>query len=142
MAPNGLNASVHIGLLPSKLTTLKNNSSKRSLNVDSPSFTPTAKNATPIPAAKIGISPKAAAAATFTPRGSGELPHRLETRQQLTFGRLGDTSDRLTLERTFSGVYTTTGVSASSTVPGVCSRPVVFDFATGKFAGIHMHVKG
>ncbi|KAF2162145.1 hypothetical protein M409DRAFT_69355 [Zasmidium cellare ATCC 36951] len=53
MAPNGLNAS------------------KRSLNVDSPAFTPTPKNATVQPA-KVGISPKTVAAATFTPRGSGK----------------------------------------------------------------------
>ncbi|WPH03530.1 PAB-dependent poly(A)-specific ribonuclease subunit pan3 [Acrodontium crateriforme] len=42
---------------------------KKSLNVDSPSFTPKSPNA--VPAKVIGISPKAAAAATFTPRGSG-----------------------------------------------------------------------
>ena len=47
-------------------------SPKKSLNVESPSFTPTftpqSGNAQP---AKMGISPKAATAAAFTPRGSG-----------------------------------------------------------------------
>lgn len=49
-------------------------SPKKSLNVESPSFTPnfTPKTAAAQPA-KIGISPKAVAAATFTPRGSGSF---------------------------------------------------------------------
>ncbi|TKA23804.1 hypothetical protein B0A50_07086 [Salinomyces thailandicus] len=48
--------------------------SKKSLNVDSPSFTPafTPKTAAAQPV-RLGISPKAAAAATFTPRGSGTV---------------------------------------------------------------------
>ncbi|KAK4632546.1 PAN2-PAN3 deadenylation complex subunit PAN3 [Fulvia fulva] len=50
-APNGLNVP------------------KKSLNVESPSFTPKPMNVQP---AKIGISPKAASAAAFTPRGSGK----------------------------------------------------------------------
>lgn len=74
VAPNGLNASVSFGVLSSEHTKLNlSSSNKRSLNVDSPAFTPTPKNATTLPA-KIGISPKAAAAATFTPRGSGKIP--------------------------------------------------------------------
>lgn len=71
MAPNGLNASVLASLLHQTQTLLKVESSKRSLNVDSPAFTPTPKNAAVQPA-KVGISPKTVAAATFTPRGSGK----------------------------------------------------------------------
>ncbi|KAI7515213.1 hypothetical protein KC331_g22494, partial [Hortaea werneckii] len=50
------------------------NVQKKSLNVESPSFTPnfTPKTAAAQPA-RLGISPKAAAAATFTPRGSGSV---------------------------------------------------------------------
>ncbi|KAF2764489.1 hypothetical protein EJ03DRAFT_26451 [Teratosphaeria nubilosa] len=51
-----------------------NGLSKKSLNVDSPSFTPTFTpkmgNAQPV-VKSLGLSPKAAAAASFTPRGSG-----------------------------------------------------------------------
>jgi len=49
------------------------NSPKKSFNVESPSFTPKTLAAQPAvtQAKNIGISPKAAAAATFTPRGSG-----------------------------------------------------------------------
>ncbi|CAK4030109.1 related to PAB-dependent poly(A)-specific ribonuclease subunit pan3 [Lecanosticta acicola] len=47
-----------------------NNISKKSLNVDSPAFTPKIGHAQ---LAKVGISPKAAAAAAFTPRGSGSV---------------------------------------------------------------------
>lgn len=56
-------------------------SSKRSLNVDSPAFTPTPKIVQP---AKVGISPKAVAAATFTPRGSGEFDQSLSVTSVLT----------------------------------------------------------
>lgn len=67
MALNGLNnASVYS--VSRQIAMLNNGSSKKSLNVDSPAFTPKTSNAQ---LAKIGISPKAAAAATFTPRGSG-----------------------------------------------------------------------
>ncbi|KAI7282375.1 PAB-dependent poly(A)-specific ribonuclease subunit pan3 [Hortaea werneckii] len=50
------------------------NVQKKSLNVESPSFTPnfTPKTVAAQPA-RLGISPKAAAAATFTPRGSGSV---------------------------------------------------------------------
>lgn len=44
--------------------------SKRFLNVDSPSFTPLAPATNSQPAKPIGISPKAAAAAIFTPRST------------------------------------------------------------------------
>ncbi|KAI5367869.1 Putative protein kinase-like domain superfamily, PAN2-PAN3 deadenylation complex subunit PAN3 [Septoria linicola] len=47
------------------------NASQRALNVQSPAFTPTLAQTKP--AKQIGISPKAAAAATFTPRGSGSV---------------------------------------------------------------------
>ena len=72
MALNGLNnASVYP--FSHQTAMLNNGSSKKSLNVDSPAFTPKTSNAQ---LAKIGISPKAAAAATFTPRGSGMPLHR------------------------------------------------------------------
>lgn len=45
-------------------------SAKKSLTVDSPAFTPKSGNVQPVK--NLGISPKAATAATFTPRGSGE----------------------------------------------------------------------
>ncbi|EME86281.1 uncharacterized protein MYCFIDRAFT_40108 [Pseudocercospora fijiensis CIRAD86] len=44
-------------------------SSKKSLSVESPAFTPKTTNAVPVK--NIGISPKAVGAPTFTPRGSG-----------------------------------------------------------------------
>ncbi|KXT06581.1 hypothetical protein AC578_8586 [Pseudocercospora eumusae] len=46
-----------------------NNASKKSLSVESPAFTPKTTNAVPVK--NIGISPKAAGVAPFTPRGSG-----------------------------------------------------------------------
>ncbi|EME48099.1 hypothetical protein DOTSEDRAFT_167686 [Dothistroma septosporum NZE10] len=49
---------------------------KKSLSVESPSFTPKPVNAQP---AKIGISPKAASAAAFTPRGSGKPSGTVKT---------------------------------------------------------------
>ncbi|KXT09049.1 hypothetical protein AC579_4716 [Pseudocercospora musae] len=45
------------------------NASKKSLSVESPAFTP--KTRTAVPVKNIGISPKAAGVAPFTPRGSG-----------------------------------------------------------------------
>lgn len=55
---------------------------KKSFNVESPSFTPKTLAAQPaLPQKNLGISPKAAAAATFTPRGSGtQKPGRKERR--------------------------------------------------------------
>lgn len=71
MAPNGLiNAFVVPGSSLAKDVLLSSDSSKRSLNVESPAFTPKIGHAQPV---KIGISPKAVAAATFTPRGSGKM---------------------------------------------------------------------
>ncbi|KAK3670971.1 PAB-dependent poly(A)-specific ribonuclease subunit 3 [Recurvomyces mirabilis] len=51
------------------------NTQKKSLNVESPAFTPnlTPQNAKALPAKSLGLSPKVAAAATFTPRGSGSV---------------------------------------------------------------------
>lgn len=51
-----------------------NNPSQRALNVQSPAFTPTLAHAKPVK--QMGISPKAAAAAAFTPRGSGKRSSR------------------------------------------------------------------
>jgi hypothetical protein len=69
---NGLSTLVP-PLTSGYLYILSNCSSKKSLNVDSPSFTPnyTPKPANALPAKSLGLSPKAAAAASFTPRGSG-----------------------------------------------------------------------
>ncbi|KAM0713616.1 hypothetical protein Q7P37_010578 [Cladosporium fusiforme] len=53
----------------------------KSFNVESPSFTPKTLAAQPAQPKNMGISPKAAAAATFTPRGSGtQKPGRKERR--------------------------------------------------------------
>lgn len=49
-------------------------SSQRALNVQSPAFTPTLAHAKPVK--QMGISPKAVAAAAFTPRGSGKRSSR------------------------------------------------------------------
>ncbi|KAK3679109.1 PAB-dependent poly(A)-specific ribonuclease subunit 3 [Vermiconidia calcicola] len=58
----------------SALTANGLNAQKKTLNVESPAFTPafTPKGMSAQPA-KMGISPKAAAAAAFTPRGSGSV---------------------------------------------------------------------
>lgn len=55
-----------------RASSLTDSRSNRALNVQSPAFTPTLAHARP--AKPIGISPKAAAAATFTPRGAGKRP--------------------------------------------------------------------
>ena len=72
MASNGLSNSFVNSYQPLAQDVLlsSNNSLKRSLNVESPAFTPKMATAQPV---KFGISPKAAASATFTPRGSGEV---------------------------------------------------------------------
>jgi PAB-dependent poly(A)-specific ribonuclease subunit 3 len=62
---------------------LKLHSPKKSFNVESPSFTPKTLAAQPaiVQQKNMGISPKAAAAAAFTPRGSGtQKPGRKERR--------------------------------------------------------------
>ncbi|KAF2726055.1 hypothetical protein K431DRAFT_214020 [Polychaeton citri CBS 116435] len=61
----------------------------KSLNVESPSFTPkttAAQPAQPQTQKALGISPKAAAAATFTPRGSGSQIDAQLSSQLGTFG--------------------------------------------------------
>lgn len=72
MPANGLNVSVFLPQNAACCELRHPSSPKKSFNVESPSFTPKTFAAQPAqPTRSAGISPKAAAAATFTPRGSG-----------------------------------------------------------------------
>ena len=71
--PMGHSTCTCLATTPLRSATETHPSPKKSLNVESPAFTPNfTANTANVPSKRMGLSPRAAAAATFTPRGSGE----------------------------------------------------------------------